>query len=287
VTSARRPAPTLATLPSGVQIHYRIQGEPGAPWLVLLNGLMSDTTMWAGVLSPLSPHFRILTFDCRGQGRSSAPTDAPYTVATHAADAWELMAVLGVQRPWLAGLSNGSFISLELLSSHAGAFRGAMLTSTISHIDFTTRLRILHWMQCLDLGGPLMQFDSAAPYLWGDRFLEQRHGVLRAYQQTVAGQKTSAGDSTIRDSYIGARFQMQGILDWDIRSRLYQVKDPLLLLAGAEDLMTPPWKCLETAHLIPHSGFEVVPSVGHAYPVEAPKVYADRLIRFVEAMGRN
>ena len=72
--------PTFCTLASGVKLHYRIQGQPGAPWLVLLNGLLSDTTMWAGVLPALSPRFHVLTFDCRGQGRSDAPEDGPYTV---------------------------------------------------------------------------------------------------------------------------------------------------------------------------------------------------------------
>lgn len=47
----RRPVPTFATLPSGLKLHYRVQGQPGAPWLVLINGLMSDTTMWDGAPS--------------------------------------------------------------------------------------------------------------------------------------------------------------------------------------------------------------------------------------------
>ena len=173
----KRPSPTFATLPSGLKLHYRVQGEPGAPWAVLLNGLLSDTTMWAGVLPGLTRRFRVLTFDSRGQGRSEVPEDGPYAVETLAREAWELLQVLEIRRPWLFGLSNGSSISLELLAAHPGAFTGAVLTSCMPRIDFATRLRIQHWIQCLDLGGPLMQFDAAAPYLWGDRFLEERHGV--------------------------------------------------------------------------------------------------------------
>lgn len=75
---------------------------------------------------------------------------------------------------------------------------------------------------------------------------------------------------------------MEGILDWDIRDRLGALKDPVLLLAGAEDLLTPPWKCLETARLIPHSRFEVVPGVGHAFPVEDPKGFARRVTAFID-----
>jgi len=48
-----RAQPTFATLPSGLKLHYRVQGTPGAPWLVLLNGLLSDTTMWDGAPSAI------------------------------------------------------------------------------------------------------------------------------------------------------------------------------------------------------------------------------------------
>lgn len=285
----RRPQPTFATLPSGACLHYRIQGEPGAPWLVLVNGLLSDTTMWAGVLPGFTPRFRVLTFDSRGQGRSEVPEEGPCSVETMAQDAWELLQELEIRRPWLLGLSNGSSISLELLAGHPGAFAGAVLTSSMPCIDFTTRLRILHWLQCLDLGGPLMQFDAAAPYLWGDRFLEQRHGVLRAYHQVIAsGQGHGALDpsqSVVR--FRGARLQMEGILQWDFRSRLGLVQDPLLLLCGAEDLLTPPWKCLETAQGIPHSRFEMVPGIGHALPVEDPRRYISYALAFIDETLRE
>ena len=111
--------PTWAVLPGGVKLHYRVQGPPGAPWLVLLNGMLSDTTMWAGVLPGLTARHRVLTFDSRGQGRSDAPAEGPYPVPLMAREAWELMEVLNIRRPWLVGLSNGSSMGLELLAGRA------------------------------------------------------------------------------------------------------------------------------------------------------------------------
>ena len=46
--------PPARPCPGACTLHYRVQGPPGAPWLVLLNGLLSDTTMWAGVLPGLT-----------------------------------------------------------------------------------------------------------------------------------------------------------------------------------------------------------------------------------------
>jgi len=269
-----RPTPAMATLPSGLRLHYRVQGDPHLPWLVLLNGLLSDTTMWAGVLPLLTPHFRVLTFDSRGQGKSDSPEAGPYPTAQLAEEAWELFRELGVENPWLVGLSNGSAMSLELLSSHPDAFAGAVLASSVPRVDLAMGLKAEHWARCLEVGGPLMQFDAVAPFIWGDRFLEARHGVLRAYHQAVMGQKLQ---------HHGALHQIRGIMGWDIRPRLAAITAPLLLLVGAEDLLTPPWKCLETAQLVTQARFEVVPAIGHAFPVEDPKAFAARVMAFVKA----
>jgi 3-oxoadipate enol-lactonase len=268
-----RPGITFATLPSGLKLHYRIQGNPTGPWLVLLNGLLSDTTMWAGVLPGLADRFRILTFDSRGQGKSEAPLEGPYRTALLAADAWDLFQVLGVQRPWLVGLSNGSAMSLELLATHPDVFSGAVLTSAQARVDFAMALKAEHWARCLEVGGPLLQFDAVAPFLWGDGFLEARHGVLRAYHQVVTG----GAERPLH----GNLHQIRGILGWDIRDRLQAIKAPVLLLCGAEDLLTPPWKCLEAAQLILHGRFEVVPGIGHAYPVENPRAFVARVKSFI------
>jgi 3-oxoadipate enol-lactonase len=166
-------------------------------------------------------------------------------------------------------------MSLELLSAHPTAFAGAVLTSAMPMFDFTLRLKAEHWAHCLEVGGPLMQFDAVAPYLWGDRFLEARHGVLRAYHQVVTGNNPSPHRNL---------HQIRGALGWDIRDRLSHVAAPVLLLCGAEDLLTPPWKCQETARLLPGSVFEVVPGVGHAYPVEDPRAFSARVRAFVEGI---
>lgn len=287
--------PTFVTLDSGLRLHFRVQGEPGRPWIVLLNGLLSDTTMWAGVLPGLTAKYRVLTFDSRGQGRSDAPLEGPYSTPLLAAEAWELLQALGVERPWLAGLSNGSALSLELLADHPGAFAGAVLTSSVARVDFAMARKAEHWAQCLEVGGPLLQFDAVAPYLWGDRFLEARHGVLRAYHQVRAevGREAESGrlggagpshraesggvGSTSGRGYHGLLHQIRGTLGWDIRDRLGSISDPVTFLVGAEDLLTPPWKCLEAAQLVKHSIFEIVPGIGHAYPVEDPKGWVARV----------
>lgn len=275
----RRPR-SFATLASGLKLHYQIHGpteieeKSSAQWIICLNGLFSDTTLWAGALPVLTRKHRLLCFDFQGQGASDVGALDPCTPVMLAAQAKELMGMLGVERPWLLGLSNGSNVALELLAEHSEAFRGAVLCSSMPGMDFATRLKIRHWIQCLDVGGPLMQFDAAAPFLWGDRFLQARYGLIRAFQHTLMERDPGI--------YAGARAQMEGLLEWEPGDRLSAIRSKMLLLSGAEDLLTPPWKCLETAKRISHSRFEIVPHVGHAYPVEEARSYSIRVVDFID-----
>lgn len=270
------------TLPDGVQLHYRIQGPAGAPWIVMFNGLLSDHTLWAGVAPKLAKHYRVLTYDMRGQGKSDAPNH-PYHLAQSVSDALDLMEGLGINRPLLVGLSNGAAVVLGLLVRRPGYARGGIAVAGKARVDFAMKLRIQHWMDCLEAGGPLLQFGAVAPFLWGDRFLEKRYEVLRAYHASLmsSGQK---GHQAGEDPYRGARNQMRGALEWTLEDRLEDIVDPVLLLSGAEDLLTPPWKGLEAAKRISTSRFEVIPGVGHSYPVEDPKGFLARVETFLDEL---
>jgi pimeloyl-ACP methyl ester carboxylesterase len=263
----------LVTVSGTVKLYYQIHGSPGLPWVVLLNGLLSDSTMWSGLIHDLVPFCRVLTFDSRGQGGSDAPIDGPYMVHLLAQDAWELLRALDIQSPWLVGLSNGSSVGLELLAAHPDAFRGAMLASAVPFVNFSMQLRLRHWLCCLDLGGIQMQFDAAAPYIWSDHFLEKKFNILKKYY--LFGQKYT--NNTLFD----LRYQIEGALFWDIRSRLCDIECPVSIIMGDMDLLTPACMGLDLARLIKCSEFEVIKGASHAFPVEFPSMFAKKIYNFI------
>lgn len=54
----------------GVKLHVKLaKREEGAPWLVFVNSLMTNQSMWEGVLPRLSKKYNLLTFDQRGHGK--------------------------------------------------------------------------------------------------------------------------------------------------------------------------------------------------------------------------
>ena len=90
---------------SGLNFHYEFHGS-GEP-LVLVSGTGMSGDHWKVFQVPeLEKHFRVLTWDHRGTGRSDKP-DVHYSTRMFADDCVNLMEALGLARAHFMGHSMG------------------------------------------------------------------------------------------------------------------------------------------------------------------------------------
>jgi 3-oxoadipate enol-lactonase len=109
---------------NGINLNYRFDGPENGKVVMLSNSLASDLTMWDGQVPPLSKAgFRILRYDSRGHGQSSAP-EGPYTMEMLTSDAVGLIDFLGLKQVHFCGLSLGGMVGQML-----GALHGNRLLS--------------------------------------------------------------------------------------------------------------------------------------------------------------
>ena len=97
----------METKVNGLKISYEVAGN--GPWLTLSHSLACDKHMWDEQMDALTKHYRVLRFDTRGHGASSAPQGA-YTLEQLADDVHGLLTGLGISRTHWAGLSMGGMI---------------------------------------------------------------------------------------------------------------------------------------------------------------------------------
>ena len=90
---------------NGIEIYYEEHGS-GEP-LLLIMGWGGNAASWHPQIAGLAEHFRVIAFDNRGVGRSSAP-DEPYSTAQMADDAVGLMDELEISRAHVFGISPSS-----------------------------------------------------------------------------------------------------------------------------------------------------------------------------------
>ena len=60
-------------LPGGVQMHYRDEGNPDAPLLLLVHGFGDSLWSWDGWVRHLGKRFHIIRIDLPGHGLTRAP----------------------------------------------------------------------------------------------------------------------------------------------------------------------------------------------------------------------
>ncbi len=92
---------------NGARVYYEVAGD-GEP-LALIHAGVTDRRMWDGQFEALAQHYRVLRYDLRGYGQTSAPAMA----YSHVEDLRALLDQLGIVRAVLVGCSMGGTAALD------------------------------------------------------------------------------------------------------------------------------------------------------------------------------
>ena len=117
-----RRMPTAAV--NGIQISYAESGGAG-PAVVLSHGYLMDQSMFDAQVAALAPEFRVITWDERGHGGTSAA--GPFSYWDSARDVLALLDHLGIEQAVLGGMSQGGFLSLRAALLAPQRVRGLIL----------------------------------------------------------------------------------------------------------------------------------------------------------------
>ncbi|MFT3923929.1 MAG: alpha/beta hydrolase [Myxococcales bacterium] len=130
------------TTVDGTKMHYRIDGNPDAPLLVLLHGVLADTHTWDGWVQNLGSKYHILRIDLPGFGLSEPLANKNYT-PEYAVELFEKMRMqLGDEHPelkakaerfLLAGNSLGGFVSWFYATKHPERIEKLVLIDPIAY----------------------------------------------------------------------------------------------------------------------------------------------------------
>ena len=103
---------------AGVKVFYEVFGE-GRPTILLLpSWSVVHSLTWKMQVPYLARHYRVITFDGRGNGRSGRPAGADsYISAEYAADALAVLDATGTDRAVVVSLSRGASYALHLAAA--------------------------------------------------------------------------------------------------------------------------------------------------------------------------
>lgn len=103
------------------ELHYARTGSAGEP-VVLVHDYWGDGRQWEGVVARLSSTARVLTYDRRGHGESSAPSGS-VALADQVSDLSTLLSIAGRSAHHVVGTGVGGVIALQLALLHPDQVR--------------------------------------------------------------------------------------------------------------------------------------------------------------------
>ena len=127
-TSARLPDEQGVVERDGVRIHWEGYGAGGPTILLLPTWSIIHSRNWKAQIPYLSRHFRVVTFDGRGNGFSDRPDEpSAYHAREFVADAVAVLDAAGVESACVAGMSMGGLRALLLAAGHPERVDGVFL----------------------------------------------------------------------------------------------------------------------------------------------------------------
>ncbi len=252
----------------GYDIHYSLSGSPGAPLLVLSNSLGADHRMWTSQIVEYARRFRLLRYDNRGHGQSTAP-DAPYSLEEVANDAGQLLDHLGVRSAHFCGLSLGGMVGMWLATHRPALIQKLVLCNTSALLgpreNWDARIAAVK-------EGGMQAIVKATMERW---FTE---GFRNSSPNVIAQVEQSFLNVSV-EGYTGC---CAAIRDMDQRAAISRISAPTLVIAGTHDPATPPAMGRSIAETIPGARYVELPAA-HLSNIEAASAFNQAVVEFLSA----
>ena len=252
----------------GARIHYRVEGPDTAPVLMLSNSLGTDLTMWDPQIAALARGWRVLRYDTRGHGESSAPP-GPYTIERLGRDVLGILDGLAIERAHFCGLSMGGMIGMWLGVNAPARIGKLALCNTAARI------------------GPPERWNTRIEAIRANGMASIARGIMQVWFSPAFHERDPAAIDAIRrkferigpDGYIAC---CEAVRDMDQRDAIAAIRAPTLVIAGSVDGSTPPVEGRFLADRIPGARY-VELTAAHLSNIEAAPRFTEALTAFLDA----
>lgn len=250
----------------GCPLNVEIEGNEGAPVLMLSNSLGTNLHMWDDQAAEFARHFRLIRYDRRGHGKSGT-TPGPYSFDRFGRDILAILDALKIKTMNWCGLSMGGMDGQWLGANAPDRVDKLVLANTNFHYadkaPWADRVKFVRENGLEKLVGPNME-------RWFTK------GFREANPQVMARMtKMFVGGNT--DGYIAC---VEAIRDMDFRASNPRITKPTLVIVGKHDPATPPAAGEEIARQI--KGAKVVAlEAAHISNIEQPKTFTEAVLNFL------
>ncbi|AGW94866.1 MULTISPECIES: bifunctional 3-oxoadipate enol-lactonase/4-carboxymuconolactone decarboxylase PcaDC [Cupriavidus] len=251
---------------AGARLFYTVDGPESAPAILFSNSLGTNHTMWDPQAAALAGRFRVVRYDTRGHGRSTAPGDA-FSVEQLGHDVIAILDALGIGQAVFCGLSMGGLTGMWLGIHAPERFSRIVLANTAAKIGnadgWNTRIdTVLRDGMAVMVAPSVERWFTPGFAATADRALDGLRSVLAGLDP----RGYAASCAAVRDA--------------DFRQGVSSITVPVLVIAGSQDPSTSAQEGRSLADAIPGARFVELPAA-HISSFEQPGRFTAALIDFV------
>jgi pimeloyl-ACP methyl ester carboxylesterase len=260
---------------NGVSLYYETAGK-GRP-VVLVHGFGCGIRSWDRQVEALARSQRVVAYDVRGHGLSSAPANpAAYSQPISVDDLRGLVTHLKIRRTAVIGLSMGGNIGLNFALTHPTMVSALVVADTGAGSDETSAwIGDAHrFADALERGGVEAFADLAMADPLFTRYCERGPEAQRFLRSCLMTHRAHGIAHTARE-VLSKRPTI-----YSLQNRLARLRVPTLLIVGEHDE-----RCRKVhdfmAATIPGATHVVLRGVGHLSNLEAPMAFNTAVKRFL------
>lgn len=259
------------TIVNGVDLYYEIHGK-GIP-LILVAGLASDSQSWQPIMKELSRHYRVITLDSRGVGRTK-PQDIETSIQHIADDCIALIRHIGLPSVNLLGHSMGGFVALDCAIRYPEYISKLILMGTSAFNSERNNALFLDWLSYMESGmNSELWFRNIFYWIFSKRFFEDKEALNNAVRFAI--------EYPYPQTKIAFKNQVNAIKEFNCLEDLPGITSKTMILCGKEDLLFPPEESAKVLHAIPGAIFSFVEHAAHSIHMEKPRAFVNFVHNFL------
>jgi len=255
-----------------ISLYYEIYGK-GKP-LLLIAGLGSDNSSWAGVVKIFSKRFQAIVFDNRGAGRSSI-IRKQHTIRRMADDAVRILDYLGIERAYIIGHSMGGYIAQEMAINYPDRVDRLVLESTAPVSSKRNNILFEDIYNQLEREG----YSEAWVKRWAFWLFSVEAFGRGKFIDTFIKQAAKYPYPMSADSF---KAQAEAIAKFDSRSQLSGIKAKTLIIEGEDDILIKPDEARALVKHIRGSVIKLIRGLAHCIHMENPALFTKAVVDFLE-----
>jgi aminoacrylate hydrolase len=255
-------------------MHFEVHGrtDAEAATILLSSGLGGLGTYWTLQIDALSDHFRIVTYDHRGTGRTGGDVPEEGGISAMADDVLEIVSALNLEKFHFMGHALGGLIGLDIALRKPGLIDRLVLINAWSKAD-------PHSGRCFDVRIELLEKSGVEAFVKAQPLFLYPAAWMSEHQERLA-RDDAHGVSHFQGKANVLR-RIAALRAFDVDSRLGEIDNPVLVVATKDDLLVPYTRSQRLADGLQQGELCLLDFGAHAVNITEFELFNTRLLQFL------